>query len=211
MSWIKTLFKSKFSSDDDVSRDITSSEDLKTGDVMSFAFNDLNEFSNKSFEVIEVNTIDLGGNTNKNIVYTIQSAKDQYQLKFVTNRNEDCVELLMQVYPDEVKQFIDADNFMSVLERTDEEITTIAKPNEFASWISSYYGQMQIQQAYVYNGNYTNKSFGSDNSKEIDYYRLVSQDGKYTIYIHVYNSGQTDVFIGRIQPDRIIETFGAKS
>jgi len=211
MSWIKSLIKSKFNSEEEASRDITTPGDLEVGDVISFTFNNLNEFSNKSFEIMDIDTIDLGGDSNKHAVYTIQSAKDLYKIKFVTSRNEQSVEALMQVYPDDVKQFIDVNQFMSVLERNAEEMTTIEKPKQFSNWLGEYYGQIQIQQAYIYSGNYTKKSFGEDDREEVDYYRLVSDDGEYTIYIHVYNSGQTDVFIGRVQPDRIIEAFGAKA
>lgn len=201
MSIIKSLFKSKFSKEEE---DGIIKPKLNVGDIIDFSFNEISELSNEDAEVTSVRTLELS-ETERIALYKIRTGEGVFTLKFIESREEDQLEIWTRVYPDEVLNFFDESDFISVLNESGTSIDVIHTPKEYNEFLSNSYSQRRVQQAYIYKGDYSVSELPDKGYTEVDYVFLKSNDGKNTLNMFIEDSGDTSVYLGKITPLRIIE------
>ncbi len=206
MNFFKRFLKG---SDDNVTpRALDHPKNLQPGDIIKFGFCGIDELSNVTAVITEVNTYDINVNQQKT-VFTLDAAGTFYFLSIQNNRTGDTLELGKLVLPAAVDHLFGFDQFAKIIESdsVDGMLTRKKEPNDLAGWTSKSYYQEAFNEAYFHSGDYREKTLplSKDQSSAFDYYFIVSQDRKYAVQIEVHDGSRTDVLLLAYLPLRSIE------
>ncbi|MDQ6963005.1 MAG: hypothetical protein Q9M28_10870 [Mariprofundaceae bacterium] len=194
MGFFKSIFSK--SEPEPTARSLDHASDLEPKDIVKFGFSAQQILSNQSFKVRKVQTLDTGGEHKKKTLFTLEGSDKDLRLSVEDND----AELALQIYPDDVSQIFNVDDFVEMLDPDSgvhHMLKSIGKPEDFAGWVGSTYRQESGQNAYLYNQDYRQHRMPTDGSTghEFSYYKLITDDRKYALEVHVLDGGQTNVYL----------------
>ncbi|NOY72839.1 MAG: hypothetical protein GXP14_10760 [Gammaproteobacteria bacterium] len=206
MNFFKRLMKGH--DENVVPRVLDHPENLQMGDIIKFGFCGIDDLSNATTVVKEINTYDLNANLKKT-VFTLDAAGTFYFLSVQSSRAGETLEIGKLILPPVVDQLFTFDQFANIIESesVDGMLTRKNEPDEVAGWTTETYYQEAYNEAYFHSGDYREKSLplSKDPSSAFDYYAMVSQDRKYAVQIEVHDGSRTDVLLLVYLPLRSIE------
>lgn len=207
MNWFKKLIGGA-DEQEAAPRVLDHPKDLKTGDIIKFGFCGLDDLSNVSATVKEINTYDLSAGQRKT-VFTLDAAGPLYFMAVNNERGTETIEVSRLILPAVVEQLFGFDQFAEIIESdsVDGELNRKSEPVDIAGWSADSYFQEAYNEAYFHKGDFREKSLPSskDNCTAFDYYFLVSQDRKNALQIEVYDGSRTDVLLTSRLPIRAVE------
>lgn len=192
------FFKSVFGKNEPevTTRSLEHATDLEPKDIVKFGFSAQQILSNQSFKVRKVQTLDTGGEHKKKTLFTLEGNDKDLRLSVC----DDNIELALQIYPDDVSQMFDVDAFVEMLDSDSgvhHMLKSTATPDQFSAWVGSTYRQEAGQNAYLYNQDYRNRTMPTDGSTghEFSYYYLITDNRQHALEVHVFDGGQTNVYL----------------
>ncbi len=203
----------RFKEKPSIARKLEHPRDLLVGDMVEFNLMGQADLSNRSFQVIKIWTLDLGGDKHKRIYFQLDDIDSQIRLRVV---DDTTFELGLEVYPDTLlKIFSEADIAMildaesGVNHYLSSHVTSHDLPQELIGWVAENYRQEGFDLAYRYEDDYRNKSLPEqvDGSEEgCDFAWLISDDRQHAIEFRVFDGGRTEVHLCAYLPIRKIES-----
>ncbi len=207
MKWFKKLTGGA-DEQDAAPRVLDHPKDLQLGDIIKFGFCGLDDLSNVSAVVKEINTYDLSVGQKKT-VFTLDAVGSLYFLAVINERGTESLEVSRLVLPPVVDQLFGFDQFAVILESdsVDGQLHRKREPNDIAGWTAESYFQEAYNEAYFHSGDFRGTLLPSskEESTAFDYYVLVSPDRKHALQIEVYDGSRTDVLLIARLPIRAIE------
>lgn len=187
--------------------------DLLVGDMIDFSLVSQTELSNKSFQVTNIWTLDLGGDNKKRIYFQLGNADLNIRLRIV---NDDMLELGLEVYPEQLlslfsqadlENILDPDSGVNHQLKIKGKLKNLAE--EFTGWVTKKYHQEGFELAYRYDDDYRDKSLPETlegNESGCDFAWLISEDREYAIEFRVFDGGRTEAHLCVYLPLRKIES-----
>jgi len=87
MSFFKSLFNRE--EDKSPSRQLEHPKDLQINDIIKFSFTAQSGISNETFKVKAIKTYDLGGDSKKKTLFTLEGGQSIFDLAVVNERGQD--------------------------------------------------------------------------------------------------------------------------
>ena len=183
-------------SDDNSSvRKVSDAWDLLPGDFLKLGYTAPNGLSDVELQVSKVHALDLGGAGRVRRVLTLDDDSE-----FMLWRGEDGKLALARVLKrKQVDQLFDIDEFARLFDH-DESPNLVLKrtsvPAELDGWTAPLYRQEAAHEAYIQNHDPATTEFDgtmTDDTKPIDFYRLVGDERRFALEAHVSDGGRTDV------------------
>lgn len=201
-SFIKSIFGGK---EKTPTRHLTHPREFACGDIVKFKLFTPPPLANDNFTIAEVNTYDyqsgnetefvLRGTGNQTLFMGIDESDDEVELRISIKLPRTVVEKLF-----DLEQF-------SVIFDDEQAQLTLNKDLNLESdwswlteWTAPQYNQNSHSvRGYYHKGDYRNKTLSdsADDSDELDYYSLISDDENHYIEVEVFD-GDTDVMVTRL-------------
>ncbi len=199
MSFLKRIFGEK-RGEEAPPRCLDHPKDLQTGDILKFGFTAQKAVSNGSFTVLEVTTLDLGGEESKKTLFSLSGGQDSLRLAVTNDARGDRLEVGLSLLPDDVGQLFPLEAFVDLLDPdtgVHHVLERIAEPEPFGGWTAPVYRQEAGKNAYRYKGDYRKRLMpqDADAGHGLSYYYLVSDDRRHAIEVQVYDGGHTEVYL----------------
>ncbi len=207
-----SFFKNLFNREEEKSppRQLDHPKDLQIDDIIKFSFTAQSGISNETFKVKAIKTYDLGGDSKKKTVFTLEGGQAIFDLAVVDERGQEFLELSQSVLPDTVEKVFDIQQFAQLFDSdsgVNHVLERIGEPDHVAGWTASLYRQETGHQAYLHTGDYRERVLSrlEDGSEEFDYYLFVSDDRQFSIQIEVFDGGRTEVKLTAYLPVSKVE------
>ncbi len=196
MSFFKSLFNRE--EEKSPSRQLEHPKDLQVNDIIKFSFTAQSGISNETFKVKVIKTYDLGDDSKKKTVFTLEGGQSIFDLAVVNERGQDLLEISQSVLPDTVEKVFDIQQFAQIFDSdsgVNHVLERMGEPDHVNGWTTALYRQETGHQAYLHAGDYRERVLSrlEDGSEEFDYYLLVSDDRQFGIQIEVFDGGRTEV------------------
>jgi hypothetical protein len=203
----------RFKEKPSIARKLEHPRDLLVGDMLEINLMGQADLRNRSFQVIKIWTLDLGGDKHKRIYFQLDDIDSQIRLRAI---DDTTFELGLEVYPDTLLKIFSEADIATILDaesgvnhHLSSHVANNELPQELIGWVAENYGQEGFDLAYRYEDDYRNKSLPEqvDGCEEgCDFAWLISDDRQHAIEFRVFDGGRTEVHLCAYLPMRKIES-----
>lgn len=187
--------------------------DLLVGDMIDFALMEQTELNNKSFQVTDIWTLDLGGDKNKRTYFQLQDADKNIRLRVVS---DDLLEFGLAIYPEDLLTIFAQSDIEAILD-PDTGVNHYLKSKKvssdildiFIGWLATEYHQEGFELAYRYQQDYRQRSLPETvegDEAGCDFAWLFSENRKHALEFRVFDGGRTEAHLCAYLPLRKIES-----
>lgn len=175
-------------------------KDLRVGDLFEMGLSPISELNNKTFKVIEANTLDYGEGLETAFIITAEGQK--YGLYLSSDDEGESLQFSKLIKRSDVAKIFGLEVFGDIFEEgTSWNSPVNDVPSALEDWIDmqGYYKSTDALKAYFEKGDHRfdlNKS----RAEEFDYYDLKGSGGAFSIEVEVYDGDETEVFACRNLP-----------
>ncbi|MCK5889973.1 MAG: hypothetical protein KAG19_08520 [Methylococcales bacterium] len=202
----------RFKEEEPSARELNHPRDLLSGDMVEFALMSQAALMNRSFQVTDIWTLDLGGKKKKRTYFQLKDGNQVARLRVV---NDDQIELGLEVYPETLLKIFSEEDIGDILDtetgvnhQLSMNVAMKSIPKELVGWVAEHYRQEGFELAYRYEDDYRKKSLPStmDNGEEgCDFAWLYSSDRQYALEFRVFDGGRTEAYCCAYLPLRKID------
>lgn len=195
---------------DNVRPPLEHAKDLRVGDMFEMGISAITELNNKTFEVIEANTLDYGEGLETSLV--VKADGQKYGLYLVEDDEGESLQFSKLLRRTEVGQIFDLEIFGQVFdEGTNWTGGTQTVPSSFTDWIDpeGYVKTVDALKGYFQEGDHRLGKLDS-RAEEYDYYELEGRDHHFSVEIEVYDADETEVYACRRLPTYSIDKLWPK-
>jgi len=202
----------RFKEKQPLARQLDHPRDLLVGDMVEFALMSQAGLTNKSFQVSNIWTLDLGGDKQKRIYFQLDDVDSHIRLRVVDNES---IELGLEVYPETLLEIFSEDDIATILDpdsgvnhRLKATASMSDLPAELTGWVTKKYRQEGFDLAYRYDDDYRDRSLPAhlDGCEEgCDFAWLISDDREYALEFRVFDGGRTEAHLCAYLPIRKID------
>ena len=209
-------FKSLFGSKPPAARTLEHARDLQTGDMIQLddSFSLPKDLRGVMFTVDGISTCEY--EHSRQAVFTLQG--ENGETRYLSIENDSGTEQLAFSRPitrEQVGQLFDLDQFAEVFgEGNGTRLQRQQAPADLADWSDdAYVEEEDAEPAYLHeNSDYRQSAPPANSGESYQAYWLENDQGTHAIEIEVYESGETDVSLVRLEPlHRIRELWPAGS
>lgn len=214
MGLLKNLFRAGRRDRENTARELHHAGDLEPGDIIKFGFAAQQVLGNRSFRVSAIDTHDLGGESRKKTLFTLQGIDARIRLAVADDgpgkRTGERIEVGLPVLPEDVERVFEREAFIDLLDpETDVHhlIERTGEPEYLSGWTADAYRQEAGHNAYYHAGDYRSRQLPEfeEEGDAFSYYFLVSDDRRFGLEVQVYDSGRTEVYLLVYLPISTIE------
>jgi len=195
-----------------VARKLDHPQDLLLGDMVDFALMSQADLSNKSFQVSDIWTLDLGGEKHKRIYFQLEDVDFSIRLRVVDNNT---IELGLEVFPETLLKVFSEEDIGNILDpdsgvnhQLSANVSMDVLPPEIDGWVAETYRQEGFELAYRYDNDFRDIALPEheDGSEEAcDFAWLFSDNRQHSLEFRVFDGGRTEAHLCAYLPIRKID------